>query len=526
MGSSYEQLAGETEEERDDEAGWPRPGVASGIAEIQAEVKAELPWYKLALATLCLFGVQIVWTVELAFGTPYLLSLGVAKAFVSLVWLAGPLSGLVVQPIVGSYSDQATFRLGRRRPFIIGGTAVVCISLLMLAYALEASRFLVAGTGEPTPEQKESIAALTRWVVVAAFWILDFSLNAVMASSRALVMDIAPVEQQGLASAFAGRMVSLGNVAGYILGFLNLPEVLPALGSAQVTILSLLALFILVACVAVTCIWTHEVVVRAPGVKRGWLDPLKGIVAAIVALPPPLQRICNTQFFAWFGWFSFLFFSSSWVAEVTHGPIGLAPHPDDSASDGARAGSFALFVFALVSLVFSFALPPLARRPDDTRSFANFLPSVPGMWMGSLIMFAAVMFSTIFVGGQIGATVCISLLGVPWAAAVWAPFVLIGEYCRAELDREKHNAPSVIASPDQKPLDVGIVMGIANLYVVVPQLAMTGISALVFALLHYLEGTPEPGQPRRQLDSFGWVLRIGGVAAIAAAYLATKLEAR
>lgn len=58
--------------------------------------------------------------VELGFGTPYLLSLGVPKALISIVWLAGPLSGLLVQPIVGSYSDNATFKLGRRRPFVIG----------------------------------------------------------------------------------------------------------------------------------------------------------------------------------------------------------------------------------------------------------------------------------------------------------------------------------------------------------------------------------------------------------------------
>ncbi|KAJ2312829.1 hypothetical protein IWW51_006199, partial [Coemansia sp. RSA 2702] len=89
--------------------------------------------------TVLLAGIQFVWTVELGYGTPYLLSLGLSKPLMTLVWMAGPLSGLLIQPIVGRLSDKCTSSLGRRRPYIIGGAAFVITSVILIAYAKEAA---------------------------------------------------------------------------------------------------------------------------------------------------------------------------------------------------------------------------------------------------------------------------------------------------------------------------------------------------------------------------------------------------
>ncbi|KAH9267170.1 hypothetical protein BASA83_010084 [Batrachochytrium salamandrivorans] len=128
---------------------------------------ADLDLVKLIFLTICLAGVQFTWTVELAYGTPYLLSLGLAKSLTALVWIAGPLSGLLIQPIVGVYSDRSTFRFGRRRPFI-----------------------LVTTRGSESDEQIRNATIL---VAVVAFYFLDFSINAVQASCRALIVDISPL---------------------------------------------------------------------------------------------------------------------------------------------------------------------------------------------------------------------------------------------------------------------------------------------------------------------------------------------
>jgi solute carrier family 45 protein 1/2/4 len=74
-------------------------------------------------------------TLELAHGTPYLLSLGLSKTLTALVWLAGPLSGLIMQPIAGYLSDHHRSPYGKRRPFLVFGTVLVVMSILLIAYA-------------------------------------------------------------------------------------------------------------------------------------------------------------------------------------------------------------------------------------------------------------------------------------------------------------------------------------------------------------------------------------------------------
>lgn len=71
----------------------------------------------------------------MTYASPYLLSLGLSKSGMSLVWIAGPLSGLVMQPIIGMISDKSSSRYGRRRPFMAVGTVLVCLCLILLGWA-------------------------------------------------------------------------------------------------------------------------------------------------------------------------------------------------------------------------------------------------------------------------------------------------------------------------------------------------------------------------------------------------------
>lgn len=95
---------------------------------------------------------------------------------------------------------------------------------------------------------------------MVAFYCLDFSLNAVQASCRALILDIAPLYQQETGNAWAGRMTHLGNVIGYFTGFLNLLDLFPFLGNSQLKILCVIACIVFISSILITCLNTREVV--------------------------------------------------------------------------------------------------------------------------------------------------------------------------------------------------------------------------------------------------------------------------
>lgn len=106
---------------------------------------------------------------------PYLLSLGLNKALLALVWIAGPLSGVLVQPYVGIKSDRCRSKLGKRRPFIIGGTIATIISLMILAWTREiVSGFLGIFGADPN---SHGVAVSVMLFAVVFIYILDFAIN-------------------------------------------------------------------------------------------------------------------------------------------------------------------------------------------------------------------------------------------------------------------------------------------------------------------------------------------------------------
>lgn len=131
-------------------------------------------WYMILL-TISIGGLQLAWAVELSNGTPYLLSLGLSKSLMALVWIAGPLSGALVQPYVGILSDNCRSPWGKRTPFMIAGSAATIVSLLALAWARE----IVGGFLGLFGADRASEGVKTSIIVFAVLWvyILDFAIN-------------------------------------------------------------------------------------------------------------------------------------------------------------------------------------------------------------------------------------------------------------------------------------------------------------------------------------------------------------
>lgn len=131
-------------------------------------------WW-LILLTISIGGLQIAWAVELSNGSPYLLSLGLSKSLMALVWIAGPLSGSLVQPYVGMKSDSCRISWGKRKPFMLAGTAATIFSLLCLAWVRE----MIGGFLGLFGADEESRGVKTSIIITAVIfvYILDFAIN-------------------------------------------------------------------------------------------------------------------------------------------------------------------------------------------------------------------------------------------------------------------------------------------------------------------------------------------------------------
>jgi solute carrier family 45, member 1/2/4 len=317
----------------------------------------------LFLLTLSIGGLQIVWSVELSHGSPFLLSLGMSKAFLAIVWIAGPLTGALVQPYVGIMSDNCRSPFGKRKPFMIfGGTATVA-SLMLLAWSKEIVS-LIFHVFSKTPSEI-AMQNVTIALATVLMWVLDFSINTVQAGIRAFIVDNAPSHQQESANAWASRIIGVGNVLGYIFGYINLPKYMPFFGNTQFKVLCVLASIALSSTLVISCVYIKERDPRGEGPPKsnnpGILDFFRQVFKSIKRLPPQIRKVCEIQFFHWIGWFPFLFYITTYIGQlyVDH---DLKPELTDAEVEAlwakaTRIGTLALLVYAIVSFSANIFLP-------------------------------------------------------------------------------------------------------------------------------------------------------------------------
>jgi solute carrier family 45 protein 1/2/4 len=373
--------------------------------------------------------------------TPYLLELGLTKSRISLVWVAGPLSGLIMQPIVGVLADRSTSRFGRRRPFMICGTVLVAVFLVLLGWTKEVVRYFV--------KEEESAKSYTVVAAVLSIYAIDFAINAVQGSARGLVVDTLPIAKQQQGSLWASRMVAVGSLIGYGAGAIELKKVFGGwLGDTQFKQLTGVAAMTLCCMVGLTS-WAVEERVRVvDGEGEDGISPLevvRTIVKTAMELPRGIQAICYVQFWAWIGmceddygvvvltdfylgWFPFLFYSTTWVGEVY---LRYDAPPDVKASGDltgkvGRVGSMALIAFSIITFVMSWLLPFIVKSPEDDKvpvftqrppkgvlsGLEKYKPSLLTAWTISHCLFASSMMFAPFVQSLRAVTFIIAVCGV------------------------------------------------------------------------------------------------------------------
>ncbi|KIK68025.1 hypothetical protein GYMLUDRAFT_36839 [Collybiopsis luxurians FD-317 M1] len=443
-------------------------------------LKRKLSTWDLITLSISMLGAQIVWTVELGYGTPFLLSLGISEQLTALVWLAGPISGLIAQPVIGAVSDSSASKY-RRRYWVVLATVVLVISTLVLAYCEALAAFFVdlfqVGAGDWDEKRTKRVANTAIAFAIVAFYLLDFALNGLQASLRNLLLDISPASQLNAGNAWHGRMTHAGNIIGFGFGFLPLAKfpIFRLLGGTQFRKFCILCIIILVITVWITCA-LHEEQEREKKIhSQGKLKEVwNNIKIAIVNLPRPIRRVCYVQFFAFMGWFPFLFYSTTYVGQIMALEQDKEPDPDVA----TRTGEFAMLLYSIVAVVAGTILPHLANRDrrlmahkedvDENAELTRIqntlrqwkaealrkgkplrLPLMPlllrNIWTGALLWFTLLTFSTFFISTVAQASVFIALVGVSWAVAMWAPFAIIMELLK-EMSANSETRPQPTTS--------------------------------------------------------------------------------
>ncbi|CAG8463563.1 6417_t:CDS:2 [Ambispora leptoticha] len=457
---------------------------------------------------------------------------GLSKELIALVWLAGPLSGLIVQPVIGAYSDKSTFKYGRRRPLMILSGLIVCLSLFGIAYSNELAEFLLSRKSYYLDIDLE-MKKTSIWIAVISFYCLDFSLNAVMAACRALIVDISPLSQQEIGNAWAGRMIHVGNIAGYFTGFINLLLWFPWLGDTQMKVLCSIAIFVLIASLIITCVSVTEKV----------YVPINGEE------------------------------NSTWIVDIylkTH-----SRRDPNEIMTAVRYGSLCLLLYSIVSFFAGIVLPQLTPDSYPTRNPFT----IYNIFTVSNLIVAVLAFLTFIVSTVNQAMVLMAVLGIPWAAAMWVPYALVGEFVSrndqeilqdddptdtfisnknsstASFDKTPELEEQALPRPDEdssitkgklprlaitpsssssnsktydgnneeiastslttaSEFDAGMILGVHNIYIVLPQLTTALVSSVIFKIVKDMNGG----------DETGWVIRYGGIMMIAAAVLSRYIE--
>ncbi|KAM3068832.1 hypothetical protein ACMFMG_010994 [Clarireedia jacksonii] len=502
-------------------------------------------WYMILL-TISIGGLQVAWGVELSNGTPYLLSLGLSKSLMALVWIAGPLSGALVQPYIGILSDRCRSPWGKRRPFMAAGTVATVISLMILSWIRE----IVGGILGLFGADPESQFVKTSTIIAAVLlvYVLDFAVATVQASIRAFILDCAPSHQQEAANSMASRAIGVGNIIAYVAGYLDLPKYLWFFGNTQFKILCLIASLTLASTVTLSSTTIKERDPRHEPIsaqaKSGLLAFFKQIFKSIKRLPPQTRKVCEVEFMAWIGFFPQLFYSSSYVGDIYVQPYlrenpNMTPAELDKLYEKAtRVGTFALLMYAITSLSVNVLLPffitPTYDMPSSSASvrssksyttrFTRFVDNlaIPGLtlrraWLISHLIFAACMFSTLIVQTIVGATILIAMVGVSWAMTLWAPFAIISaEVSKRDAVRRSRQRSTTNTEDDDED-QAGIILGIHNMSVAAPQTIATLGSSLIFKFFQKPRGVPGD-------KSFPIVMAAGGVSTLVAAYLTSRIK--
>lgn len=356
--------------------------------EVQRYETSERPIWQIVIVAAIAAGVQFGWALQLSLLTPYVQLIGVPHVWSSFIWLCGPISGMVVQPVVGYYSDRCTSRFGRRRPFIAAGAFLVGIAVFFIGYAAD----IGVSTGDTmgAPSKPRAIA-----IFVVGFWILDVANNTLQGPCRAFIADLSGSNSSKIrtGNALYSFFMGVGNVLGYAAGsYPHLWKFAPftKTDACEVYCANLkTCFFISIALLASVTILALVLVSEDPFVpdesddKDGKQMVFFGeMFRALKGLSRAMWILLLVTCLNWVAWFPFLLYDTDWMGkEVYGGEVGTQMY-----NRGVRAGALGLMINSVVSGLFSLGIEHLSRLSGGVKRVWGGLNFVLAICLGMTVL--------------------------------------------------------------------------------------------------------------------------------------------
>ena len=418
--------------------------------------KPRLSFWQIWNMSFGFLGIQFGWGLQLANMSPIYKYLHAEESSLPYLWLAGPITGLIIQPIIGSMSDRTWNRLGRRRPYFLVGAILASVALFFMP---------------------DSSAV---WMAAGLLWILDASINITMEPFRAFVADKLPEEQRTLGfvmqSFFIGIGQTLANALPYLFTALGVVGVMASGIPLSVEYSFKIGAIVFLVAVLWTVITTKEyppedieAFERMRREKKGILAGFTEIFSSIAEMPATMKQLAVVQFFTWFAlpcmW---QFFGIAVARHVFGAPSETSP----LFAQGTEWGGLCFAVYNVVCFLVAFLLPSLANA--TSRKVVHII---------ALLCGGIGLISVLFVTNKWMLFASMAGVGIAWASILSMPYVMLST-----------------AVPATR---MGVYMGVFNLFIVIPQIVM---SLIVPRIYNNLLG----GDPRNAVV-------LGGVSLLVAA---------
>ena len=399
--------------------------------------KPKLSFWQIWNMSFGFFGIQFGWGLQMANMSAIYQYLGADESTIPLLWLAAPITGLIVQPIVGFYSDRTWTKLGRRRPYFLVGAILASLALIAM------------------PNSS------TLWMAAGLLWILDASVNISMEPFRAFVGDKLDTKQRKVGFAMQSLLIGLGAVLSSSLPYIltNWFEVSNETDGAipqTVKIAFYVGAGVFFAAVLYTILMTEEyppedmeAFTKMKNETAGVGNAFKEIFQGIGSMPKTMKQLALVQFFTWFGLFCmWIYFIPAVATHIFRG----ADHSSAEYQAGAEWGGVCFSVYNGVAFLFAFLLLLLVRKF-----------SAKGIHTTCLVMGALGLISVAFLAEAKLLLASMFCVGIAWASILSMPYAMLAN-----------------AIPGNK---MGFYMGIFNFFIVLPQIAASlglGIVMSVF----------------------------------------------
>jgi maltose/moltooligosaccharide transporter len=426
--------------------------------------KPRLRFWQIINMNVGFFGIQFSFGLQQSNMSPIYKYLGAHDGNLPYLWLAGPITGLLVQPLIGAMSDRTDSKLGRRTPYFLIGALICSVCLLAMPFS----------------------PAL--WVAASLLWILDAANNVTMEPYRAFVSDRLDESQHTVGFLTQSAFTGLSQTLAYLT-----PSLLVMVGmnmtstNAHGIPYAVVTAFVIGAIFSVVSIgwsaWTtpelplsDEERARMRARPRSARATLAEIVTAVREMPATMRQLAVMMLFQWYAMFCYWEYITLSLAHTLYGSTDAAtPGFGEAVLITGRIGGF----YNFVAFVTAIAMMPLARRIGPQKVHA-----------GCLILGGIGLISLPLIHNPWLLLVPMLGLGLTWASMMGNPYAMLAGSIPAER--------------------AGVYMGIFNGFIVLPMIAQI----LTIPLLYHrvLGGNPEN------------VIRLAGAGLVIAALLALRIR--